>query len=489
MLDFIKYPNRFLTRASEALGFYNKSISAMLLLTAGIAAFLFLGSSLRHGMFLSSAWDMGIFDQALYLISQGQVPFSSYMGFHVLGDHAALILYPLALLYKIHPDVHWLLATQAIALASGVIPTWQLARQAALSVSQSKWAVLTYVLYPVVLGANQFDFHPEVFAVPALLWAIWAARTQKIGWFCAAIAVVLSCKAVLSLTVAAMGIWLWRFEHRRKYGILALGMGLIWFVTSTQVIIPGFGGASAEIGRHLYRYGNLGNSFSEVALNAVTKPWLLIRHLISRGNVMYLIRLSLPVAWALTPQTIAPLISAIPCILLNMLSVSPAQKWMVVQYSLPVLPFVVVSAIAALKADRGWVTKKRLIVLCLVGGFVLFSGVRMSATSFQGMDNWRAKVEAVELVPPKVSVLATLYMASHLSQRSKVQVATIAFDAAAGLNLAEIPNYEAVLLDARHDSYLAPREFLDRVLQQVRSSDRFALKYQRDDVYLFLRKP
>lgn len=82
-----------------------------------ISALIFFAcSSLRHELFQSSAWDLGIFDQAIYLISQGQSPVSSLLGFHILGDHAAIVLYPLALLYKIYPSVYWLFAVQASAL-------------------------------------------------------------------------------------------------------------------------------------------------------------------------------------------------------------------------------------------------------------------------------------------------------------------------------------------------------------------------------------
>ena len=66
---------------------------------------LFVCSSVRHALFQSS-FDLAIFDNAIYLISQGQQPFISFRGLHILGDHAALIVYPLALLYKIHPAVH-----------------------------------------------------------------------------------------------------------------------------------------------------------------------------------------------------------------------------------------------------------------------------------------------------------------------------------------------------------------------------------------------
>ncbi|HEY9611226.1 MAG TPA: DUF2079 domain-containing protein [Allocoleopsis sp.] len=93
---------------------------------------LFLCSSVRHALFQSTGWDLGIFDQAIYLISQGQPPISSLIKVHILGDHAAWVFYPLALLYKIYPDVHWLFAVQALALALGALPTYYLARLAGL---------------------------------------------------------------------------------------------------------------------------------------------------------------------------------------------------------------------------------------------------------------------------------------------------------------------------------------------------------------------
>ena len=101
------------------------------------ALILFGCSSLRHALFQSNGFDLGLFDQAIYLISQGQEPIVSLAGFHFLGDHAAFILYPLALFYKIYPDVHWLFAVQAIALSLGALPTFHLARQAGLKESLS----------------------------------------------------------------------------------------------------------------------------------------------------------------------------------------------------------------------------------------------------------------------------------------------------------------------------------------------------------------
>ena len=141
-------------------------------MVVGSASLLFAASSLRHGLLQSNAWDLGIFDQPLFLLSQGLPPISTIIDIHILGDHAAWIFYPLSLLYRIYADVHWLFAVQAIALALGAVPTWHLAQQAGLKNQQATALAGVYLLYPLIFNLNLFDFHPEVIALPLFLTAI-----------------------------------------------------------------------------------------------------------------------------------------------------------------------------------------------------------------------------------------------------------------------------------------------------------------------------
>jgi len=181
---------------------------------------LFICGSLRHALYQSTAWDLGIFDQAIYLISQGKTPYSTLIDFHILGDHGAFIFYPLAIFYKIHPNVHWLLAIQAICLSIGALPLWYLGLNAGLKETQAFAIAVVYLLYPVIFNVNLFDFHPDVIALPAIFGAILAARLNKLGWFIGAIIFILSCKAALSLTVAGLGVWLLIFEKNGSMGLL-----------------------------------------------------------------------------------------------------------------------------------------------------------------------------------------------------------------------------------------------------------------------------
>lgn len=348
-------------------------------LMIGISALiLFACSSLRHFLFQSTAWDLGIFDQAVYLISQGQSPISSFLGFHILGDHAALIFYPLALLYLIKPDVHWLLAVQAVALALGALPTWHLARQAGLKKAQATAMAAVYLLYPLVFNINLFDFHPDAIAMPAMLGAVLAARLGHLWWFCLAIASILSCKGVFALTVAAMGFWLLIFEKRRLYGAIALIAGVAWFIIATQAIIPFFGNETATVGRHLSRYSYLGNSFAEVAQNLVLKPGLLLSGTFTQPNLEYLLWLLLPVIWGLSPRHLTPLVGAIPALAIDLLSNLETQKDLIHQYSLPVLPFLLLATISTLASGGWWLRSQRGIILWSLVAFLSKSSLKNS---------------------------------------------------------------------------------------------------------------
>jgi len=456
---------------------------------------LFATSSARHALFHSTAFDLAIFDQAIYLISQNQTPFSSLMAINILGDHAAFIFYPLALLYKIYPDVHWLLFVQAISLALGAWPSWSLARQAGLNEQKSIAVAAVYLLYPAVFNINLFDFHPEVIALPALLAAILAARLNKTLWFCAAIVLVLSCKAVLSLTVAAMGLWLLCFDKKRNCGLIALFLGAGWFLVATQAIIPYFnqGREHAGIGRYQY----LGNSVFEIAINLILKPNLVLGRLFSLDTLEYLALLLLPVIWWLSPRQLTPLISAVPMLAMNILSDIPAQRDLIHQYSIPILPFLLVTVISSLAASNQQKGKTifdrlpipnyplpRVIVIWSLIAFLALAKYGYFWTIYlNGIDTLSATKEAISLVETKGSVLTSAQIAPHLAHRPVVKLTQADAPPA---NLAE---FDYVLLNLRYPGWMSDRAFVENLITRLKNTPQFQLKYQRDDIYLFTQNP
>lgn len=444
------------------------------------ALILFICSSLRHILFQSNAYDLGIFDQAVYLISQGQPPISTFMGYHILGDHATWIWYPLALLYKIYPSVYWLFFLQAISLALGALPAWLLSRKAGLPSNQALAIVFVYLLYPVVFNVNLFDFHPEVMALPALLAAVWFAQEAKTWWFCITVIFILGCKAVLSLTVAGMGVWLIFFEKRRLCGAIALGAGIAWFIISSQVIIPLYSGKeAASVGRYSY----LGNSVLEIVKNLILKPGIVLEQLFTVENLFYLVLLLLPVIWGLSLCGLTPLVAAVPCVALNLLAVHPPQKDLVHQYSLPALPFILLAVIYTLAAGKGWFKQPQKIVLWSLIAFLALAKYGYFWSNYlSSLDTWKATREAVAQVQTKDSVLTTAEISPHLTHRKLIEFAI------ADAPPADLTKYDYVLLNLGHPGWLSNKDFVTSLINQLQNNQNFNLRYQRDDVYLFVNQ-
>ena len=457
------------------------NISTISLMIGLSTLILFICSSVKHILFKSNALDLGIFDQAVYLISQGQKSIPSLLGFHILGDHAAWIFYPLAVLYKIYPSVYWLFAIQAVALAFGALPIWYLAKQARLKESQAVAIATAYLLYPLVFNVNIFDFHPEVVAVPALLVAVLAARGRQIWWFCLSILLVFGCKAVLALTVSAMGVWLLVFEKRRLYGAIAIVSGIVWFAIAIKVIIPFFGGAVASVDRHIYRYSYLGNSFPEIFKNLLFHPEIILKTAFSLANLEYLILLVVPVIWGFSLLGITPLISAIPCLAINLLADYHPQKDLIHQYSLPIIPFLFLVVINSLAADRGWLKKRRAIIVWSLITFLALAKFSYFGSKYlSSLDSWQATRAAMAQVH-QGSVLTTDEIAPHLSHRELI---TLINPESPDIDFTK---YDYVLLNIRHTLSSRHKKLNITYLNLLKNNPNFKLSLASNDVYLFKR--
>ncbi len=467
---------------------------------------LFILSSLRHFLFQSTAFELGIYDQVAYAISQGLTPFSSFLEVHHLGNHAAWAMYPVGLFYKLFSSVYCLLFIQAVSLAMGAWPTWGLARHAGLNERLSFAMAIVYLLYPVVFNINLFDFHPEVMAMPAILGAILAARLDKIFWFCVAVIWVLGCKDALSLPVAAMGFWLFFFDGKRRCGAIALFLGSAWFVIVTQAVIPAFkeGRGPGGLGRYTY----LGDSIGDIILNMLLRPDAVFARVFSPATFVYLLLLTAPIIWWLSFKYWMPLVGALPVLMLNILSVIDAQRDLIHQYSVPIVPFLLVSVIATL-ADgkcglwyfvwRKWVKKKGVenisdfLEFQLPKLMVLWSAIAFLALAKYGyfwtiyldtLDTMPAMREAVSLVKTKGGVLTTSEIAPHLSDRQLIKL-TKDYDPPTNEDLIE---YDYVLLNLRYPGWKSNKEFAAALAIQLQDIPDFELAYRRDDVYLFVKR-
>ena len=460
-------------------------------------AVLFAVSTWRHWAQHSTAFDLGVYDQVLYLMSRGESPVSSFLGFHILGDHVAVAVYPLGLLYAAYPTALWLFAVQAACLAAGVGLTWRLARAYDVPDNMAEALAVAYLLHPVVYNLNLFDFHPDVLALPGFLAAIIAAKENRTALFTVSTLWILACKAPFSLTVVALGVWLLIFERKRRLGAFATIAGSAWFLTTTQLIIPRLSGGEA-IG--VSRFPYLGDSVFSVMAGVVSQPGLVLDQVLRLPTLVHLFLLAVVFVWWISPRNLIVLLPAVPIVVMNVLGVDPQQRTLGYQYSLPVLPFlllavarslsspdrtlaqVLVGSISRGHAQRWKESPWRPRVMIVWATLMLAWLGRWSGTAEQlsRPATWGVVREWVAQLPADASVLTDNRLAPQMTHRAEVYLVAEEWPWSP-------PEVDYVVLDLTEPWYDS-REVAERLVEGLAGDARYELLSRDGGVHVFRRR-
>ena len=446
---------------------------------------LFVFSSLQLWIFREGN-DLAFFDQLVYLLSRGESPVSTILeGVHLIGDHGAIILYPISLLYLIYPDVRWLLAVQAIALALGTVPVYGLSLDSGLSVKYARAIAICYALYPGIFNINFYaEFRPETIAVPALIWAVWAVKNRSMWQYAIAIVLVLSCKEALALTVIGFGLWSSVCQKRFWYGILTVAVGGAWFVFAALYLIPTFRGGNQMAGT--WHYESLGTSLTEIAVKVLTDPQIFISRALMGDRLFYYLLLISPILIGLHWRKILTIIPALPMLGLNILADYPRQRDLIHQYALPIIPFLfvwLVASVAYLQKHRlrNWLSPRWLILWSLMAWMALAKYGYFWTRYAPLYSNIDAVNGAIELVDDDARVLTSGYVAPHLSQRPVLML----FDNDTHMTEIARHNLDTVLIAKQHLGLGTSQQVANRIIENLLESFEFKLIYHQQDVFLF----
>ncbi len=346
-------------------------------------ALYFSAVSIRlHDAHQTHKADLGQIDQAIWNTSQGR--FVQEIKGEALSsrftDHVEPIFAPVSLIFWLWDDVRALLVLQALALALGAWPVFQIAwlrlslhwgkERGGQSVSRATdyqalaclAFVLAYLLYPSLQAALTADFHALPLGTPLILLAFLWSERQQWGRFVLAALLVATVQEGAALLTATLGLYalaraLWL---RRRLaapersltrwpvaaGALVLLAGLAWFYIATFVIIPAYAAEAYGLSESPYvaRFGALGDSFGSVVKTLLTRPGQVLSIVAEPLRLTYLLRLLAPVGFlALGGPEI--LLLGLPLLLANLLSAYPFQYSGQLHYSAPLAAFAVMGAI------------------------------------------------------------------------------------------------------------------------------------------------
>ena len=165
----------------------------------------------------TSSYDIGLYDQGIWLLSQGQAPFVTLMGRNLMGDHASFILFFVVPLYWIWPSVSTLLVMQSLVVALGALPVFLLARTRLESEPLALVMSACFLLHPAIAWTNLENYHPDSFLAFFVGMSIFAALERRWRLYTVFVVLSLLVKEDVLLVVAPVGIWV-ALNRSRKIG-------------------------------------------------------------------------------------------------------------------------------------------------------------------------------------------------------------------------------------------------------------------------------
>lgn len=391
-------------------------------------------TSIGHLQFHTFAYDLGTFDQGIWLAGHGTDWFVTVRGLNLLGDHVRLFSFLLAPLYWLWDDVRALLILQSVAIAAGAIFLYRIAER---ELPGRPWLVLAisagYLLHPAVQNLNLDHAHPDAFATTFLLASVDFLRGGRLLPFWIAAALAMSCKEDVPLVFVMMGFVLMMDPRRRRLGIVLALVSSAYFLLCVAVILPHFNGVGFFRTKPRGFLAGFGRHGTEAA-------WLFGR-LLRRESALYLWTLGVPHAFLflLAPRWLLP---AVPALAANLLSDANYMRSMYYHYHASIVPFLAIATIDALasltragsvEAGAAILRSRRLrqaLPAIVILGAALAANVTWSKIPLQRsgvlLDNWRYLQRStniaeyhrmLETIPRDASVAADYSLLPHLSHR------------------------------------------------------------------------
>ena len=396
-----------------------------------LAVFLLLAlnftvlSIMRHLSFSTLSWDMGLFDQALWNTTRGDILFSSIRGnMSLLGDHFEPILFLLVPFYAICPRVETLLIIQAVLLAASVFMLYLIARDKLQSRFLIFAIIFSFALSKALRGVNLSDFHPEALMVFFSFAAFYCLARGKKLLLILSIALLLMCKENAALIVFGLGAYAFLALKKRGEGlVLALVALAAWFL-ETKIILPHFN----DFHRYLFiQRLPFGATYQENLAHILRNPSDLLRLIFIPDKVAYFVKLTGPLVFMpllAFPEYILILASSVTVIL------APEAQAGVYQvtshYAGHLIAFIYIAGIyGAARLIRPSGRSSRIIAVAIIFASILFFGKTDGYKLNKFIDGAKKnrsfqKLKYLSLVPKEVSVSATANLVPHLSHRKYI---------------------------------------------------------------------
>jgi uncharacterized membrane protein len=441
----------------------------------------------NHDGFGTYAFDFGIYDQGLWLLSRFKAPFITIMGRNLFGDHTSFILLPLVPVYWVFPSAKVLLVAQAAALGIAAVPVFLIAREKLASEALGAAFAVAFLLHPALGWTNLEQFHPDVFEVPLLLFALWFMVKHRWVGFAVCVGALLLVKEDVPLLVFALGIYV-AVRHDRRVGVVTSVAAALYFVVAVWGVLRALNGVGT-LNAWRIPFGGPGGLLRTTFL----EPGTLAEYVLQPDRTWYLWQMLVPFAGLSLAAPGVLLIAAGP-LASNLLTTFYYQYDIHYHYGTLILPVLVMAAIFAVAKARTAAWRGALVGAVMGTSLVaayLWGPTPLSRSPAVIADPaWPtvAHLErAVDLVPDDAVVSAHYASVPHLDHRERIYMFPTPWRATywhlrerEGERLPEADDVEYVMVPTMLD------EELRAVLDSIRPD--FVTVYEEGGVTLLRRR-
>lgn len=288
---------------------------------ASVVLYTIIFTALNWGLWFSLRLphgDSSMYEEHLWNLLHGK-GFRSYLDQGLfLGEHIQVIHVLLTPLYVFWPSHLLLELCESLALASGAIPVYVIAKRHSQNPRAAAIVALAYLLYFPIhyldISIDLKTFRPIAFGVPLLLWAIDALERIRWGLMSLFSVLALACKEDFAIVLAPLGLWLVLTTYFEKQSdamksestsaskrvTILVGACLCLLATAyllfvVKYAIPWF--RSGETVHYARYFSEFGETPTEIVVNMLTKPGTLLSQFITAGSFVLFLQLLVPVGF------------------------------------------------------------------------------------------------------------------------------------------------------------------------------------------------
>ncbi len=208
---------------------------------------------MRHLTLQTRAFDLGIFSQAVWNTTQGDLLFSSIKeNICLLGDHVSPILILLAPFYLIFSSPLCLIVLQAVAYSLCIyfiyIVIVELDQNKGLALL---FSVLMFIYYPMRAALHE-DFHPEVLIEPLIILAFLCCEKKRWKSLVLCLSFIVLAKENMFGISFAFGVYIYLRHKKSLLAVSISTISILLFLFSIKVIVPHFSGQES-LYTHAYK--------------------------------------------------------------------------------------------------------------------------------------------------------------------------------------------------------------------------------------------